>query len=119
MKYFYDSYAIIAGIEGRTPYERFIEYEKGITSYYNILEVCYYLLRTKQEHLISDIMTRLLSILVEPSPQDILPAMRLRQMHASLSYTDALGYTLARRHQVQFLTGDEHFRDLPHVEFIK
>ncbi len=36
-----------------------------------------------------------------------------------MSYTDCLAYVLAREHGHKVLTGDEYFRGLEHVVFVK
>ena len=36
-----------------------------------------------------------------------------------LSYVDCIGYVLARSFGVKFLTGDEGFRNIENVEFVK
>jgi predicted nucleic acid-binding protein len=54
---------------------------------------------------------------------DIDEAMKLRlaleKKKLDISYVDALGYYLAKKHGVKFLTGDRHFKDLDNVEFVK
>ena len=37
----------------------------------------------------------------------------------SLSYADGLGYEVAQRMEIKFLTGDEAFKGLENVEFVK
>jgi len=32
---------------------------------------------------------------------------------------DCIGYIIAKKSGVQFLTGDEHFKDFENVEFVK
>ena len=36
-----------------------------------------------------------------------------------LSYIDALGYNMALKNKIPFLTGDKEFKDLPNVIFVK
>ena len=36
-----------------------------------------------------------------------------------MSYTDCILYVLAKENNLKVLTGDEHFRNLDHVEFVK
>jgi uncharacterized protein len=54
---------------------------------------------------------------------DIKEGMRkrlsLRKSRKNLSYADALGYTVALRLKVKFLTGDKEFEDLENVEYVK
>ncbi len=57
------------------------------------------------------------------SDDDIKEAMkmrlRLKAGKTSLSYADALGYHLAKKLGMKFLTGDDAFKHLPNVEFVK
>jgi predicted nucleic acid-binding protein len=54
---------------------------------------------------------------------DIDKAMKLRleleRKKMDISYVDALGYYLAKKHKVRFLTGGRHFENLDNVEFVK
>jgi len=36
-----------------------------------------------------------------------------------MSYTDAICYMLAKKNKLKLLSGDEHFRNLDNVEFVK
>ncbi len=49
----------------------------------------------------------------------IARAVELRLKNKSLSAPDAIGYAKARELGIPFLTGDEDFRELKGVEFIK
>ena len=53
---------------------------------------------------------------------DIEGAMKLRlklkKKGFDISYADAIGYYLAQKSNVKFLTGDKWFKDLEGVEFI-
>lgn len=61
--------------------------------------------------------------LVEFNGEDVKEAMKkrlqLRRKKLNLSYADALGYTLAMRLRLRFLTGDEEFQTLDNVEYVK
>lgn len=61
--------------------------------------------------------------LVEFNDEDVKEAMKrrlqLRRKKLNLSYADALGYTIALRLGVRFLTGDEEFQTLDNVEYVK
>ncbi len=61
--------------------------------------------------------------LVEFDEEDVKEGMRrrlqLRRKKLNLSYADALGYSVALRLGVRFLTGDEEFETLDNVEYVK
>ena len=44
---------------------------------------------------------------------------RLLNKSRKLSYADCIGYIIARRYGLKFLTGDKQFSDMPNVEFVK
>ena len=53
--------------------------------------------------------------------QDIIEAsqMKFRYKKESLSFTDCLGYVLAKKNHLKFLTGDNQFEHKENVEFVK
>ena len=57
--------------------------------------------------------------LINFSFEDVLDAMairdRMNRKRRSLSYVDAVGYHLARKHHLRFLTRDPRLRGLPGV----
>lgn len=60
---------------------------------------------------------------IEFSDKDIKDAMKFRlkmkKKKKALSYVDALGYTIATRMKIRFLTGDNAFEKVPNVEYVK
>ncbi len=60
---------------------------------------------------------------VEFGDEDVKEAMKrrlaFRKEKLDLSYADSLGYTVSLRLRVRFLTGDDAFRNLNNVEFVK
>lgn len=60
---------------------------------------------------------------VEFEDEDVKRSMKkrleLRRKKLDLSYADALGYILSFKLKVRFLTGDNAFKDLDNVEFVK
>lgn len=54
--------------------------------------------------------------------EDIIPqAMLFRHKHKKkdFAYADVIGYALAQRHNIKFLTCNSPFEGLPGVEFVK
>ncbi len=45
--------------------------------------------------------------------------LELRKKRLDLSYADALGYAVSLRLRLKFLTGDEAFKNLDNIEFVK
>ena len=44
---------------------------------------------------------------------------RLKNKKMDLSYADCIGYIYACENNLKFLTGDEKFKDMDNVEFVK
>ena len=57
------------------------------------------------------------------SDDDIKHGMRFRLemklKKKNLSYVDALGYIIAKKNKIKFLTGNNEFKNLENVEFVK
>ena len=45
--------------------------------------------------------------------------LELRKRRLDLSYADALGYAVSLRLRLKFLTGDDAFKNLDNVEFVR
>ena len=60
-------------------------------------------------------------ILIDIKDIDIIEACKFRFLHRAkkLSYADCIGYALAKRNGLKFLTGDRRFEGLENVEFVK
>ena len=58
---------------------------------------------------------------VEITDHDIKRAceFRLQNKNKELSYIDCIGYIIAVEKKIKFLTGDEGFRNIGNVEFVK
>jgi len=60
---------------------------------------------------------------VEFGDEDVKDGMRrrleLRKKKLELSYADAIGYAVSLRLMLMFLTGDDAFKNLEKVEFVK
>jgi predicted nucleic acid-binding protein len=77
--------------------------------------------RDSQEALAEGLFKALIPAVLQPSPETIKAAakFRLKQAKLKLSYIDCLGYVLAQEIKLPFLTGDEGFKGLPGVKFVK
>jgi len=60
---------------------------------------------------------------VEFGDEDVKDGMKrrleLRKKKLELSYADAIGYAVSLRLMLMFLTGDDAFKNLEKVEFVK
>ena len=61
--------------------------------------------------------------IIDFASADIIGSMKLRltlkQDGRNISYADALGYFLALKNKLKFLTGDKEFEGLEGVEYVK
>ena len=122
MRYFYDSYAVLAYTSGHTAYKEYFEENDGILTKLNLLEIFCRSLEQYDLKVATDISASFYKYLVDFDSEDISSAMRLRlelkRKGLDISYADALGYFLSRKMGIRFLTGDPWFEKLKGVEFI-
>jgi len=121
---FLDSYALIAILLGNPTY-RDVAIKSGVVGVSNLAEA-YYILRTQHSVDVAEQAYSLVSMLVVEIPlSTIRSAMIFREefnkknRKQALSYADAIGYTYARENGLDFVTGDDAFKGLDGVRFIK
>ncbi len=121
LTFFFDSYALIEIYEKNLNYEKYAK-ANVVTSYFQVYEVYHSLIRngySKEE--IKDFFEFLQNLCTELDFDWIPKSVEFRKEHKKreLSYSDCLGYVIARELNIKFLTGDKEFEDLPNVEFVK
>ena len=116
--YFFDTYALFRIIEGNANYAKYQD-SKAITTIFNLAELNYNLKKEKDKKTADDITKEYWDFLVDISSEDLEKAMDLKIKYKDLSIPDVIGYIIAKKHKVKFLTGDEGFKDLENVEFVK
>ena len=84
-------------------------------------ETCFILRKKYSEEEVSEYLSNLQKFCVEMDFSWIEPAVELRHKlkNRDLSYADCLGYVIAEKMGIKFLTGDNQFKDLQNVEFVK
>jgi len=119
MSYFFDSYAIIEILLGNQAFEKYGA-ETLTTTEVCLAETYYALLRIGRPDARS-VLSNLRADIIEPSRNDWFAAVeyRLSRKTERISLVDALGYTISRKNGLKFLTGDEKFKDIPGVEYLK
>jgi len=119
-EYFYDSYALIEIFKGNLNYERFGEHTI-YTSMMNFYGVYYSILKEFNEKMAENWRKQLDPVIIEITEDDVVEAskFRFKNIKEKLSYIDCLGYIIALRNKIKFLTGDEKFRDMKNAEFVK
>lgn len=122
MKYFFDTYALFEIFFGNENYLEYLDSEV-VTTRLNLMEMYYHLLRDYGEEDAEKYYDLTIGYSIDFTDEDIKRAMRFRlkmkKNKKDLSYVDALGYTIANRMEVPFLTGDIAFEDIPNVEYVK
>lgn len=116
-KLFFDASALVGLFEARSAFEPYRR-EPIVTERGHIYEFARYLLKTRGARDAAAIVAAVHAIRVEPHDGDLLTAAKLKAQHARMSSQDALGYTLARREGLRFLTTDTAFRKMPGVELV-
>ena len=115
--YFFDSYAIIEILKGNKNYQKYIEYDIVLTKL-NLFEVFYRLFHDSEEK--AKIFLEIYSKYVVDFDEEIIEASaKLKLMNKKLSMADCIGYAIALKHEIKFLTGDQEFKDVSNVEFVR
>lgn len=121
--YFYDSYAVMAYLSDNPAYRVCFEENDGILTKLNLIEVAYRTMELHGEEAATQVVTLFAKYVIDFGPMDIVASTKLRlelkREGRNISYADALGYYLAIKNKLKFLTGDREFEGLDGVEFIK
>lgn len=122
MKYFFDTYALFEIFFGNENYLKYLDSEV-ITTRLNLMEMYYHLLRDYGDEVAEKYYDETIGYSIDFTDEDIKKAMKFRlkmkKDKKGLSYVDALGYMIATKMDVPFLTGDIAFEDIPNVEYVK
>lgn len=120
MGFFYDTYAIISLIEGSENYNK---YKNNIitTSILNFAELYNIFLRNQGKQTADYWAKKLNFNILEIDKDSISKAVKFRfdNKKENLSLTDCVGYVLALKNNIKFLTGYGKFEDKENVEFVK
>lgn len=116
--FFFDTYAFMEIIGGNSAYKKY-ESANAITTIFNLAELNYALKKTSEKETADKITKKFEQFMVEASLQDVMEAMDLKTKNRKLSIPDCVGYLVARKSNVRFLTGDKQFKEMPNVEFVK
>lgn len=116
--YFFDTYALIEIIRGSQNYKPYLDC-RIITTIFNLAELNYNLKKEMSKEMANEHTEKFSEFMVHVSIEDIKQAMDFKSLHRNLSVPDAIGYTVAKKHSVKFLTGDGYFENMNNVEFVK
>jgi uncharacterized protein len=122
-RFFYDSYAVIAYLSDNSNYRTYFEECDGFLTKLNLIEISYRILELHGTQAASKVVNLFAKYTLDFGVSDIVSSMKLRlklkKGGRNISYADALGYYLALKNKLKFLTGDKEFEGLENVEFIK
>jgi predicted nucleic acid-binding protein len=123
-KYFLDTYALIEYLRGSKAYLKYFSTDSELrTCILNLMELYFHVLQDAGEKAAEDSYTQFKQFNLPLIDEDIKAAMKFRLRSKSkrldISYTDAMGYSISERLGTRFLTGDQAFKSLPNVEFVK
>ncbi|MBI2631400.1 PIN domain-containing protein [Candidatus Pacearchaeota archaeon] len=119
--FFFDTYALYEVLHQNPNYQEYSTDVSIITTKLQLMELHYILLRIYGKEEADRAFERFKEFCVEIDDETIKQATTFRHKHHTrkLSYIDCIGYVLARKYQVHFLTGDEQFKDFDGVKFVK
>ena len=118
--YFFDSYAILEIIKGNVSYEKY-KTDTPICTIFNLVEVHQALLRLFNKQTADYWVNKCDYVLLDITKEDIISAsdFRFENRKRKLSSIDCIEYSLAKRNDLKFLTGDKEFENMEGVEFVK
>ncbi|MEM4240080.1 MAG: PIN domain-containing protein [Candidatus Woesearchaeota archaeon] len=119
VNYFFDTYAVIELLKRNPVYLKYGEFPL-ITTILNKIELTWWALNEHGEEF-ADILRKSIVHVVEIDDEVIRNAMLFRKNHKKrdISNADAIGYAYALKNNIRFLTGDQQFKGLPNVEYVK
>lgn len=121
--FFADSYALIEILKGNENYQPYLS-GKLVTSEFNLCEVAFAVCRDYPEQA-EQIMVRVRSMIIlqKTTDKDYCSGAALKREASGagkkLSIIDCVGYSVAYRLDIPFLTGDHEFSDIPRVEYVR
>lgn len=118
--YFFDSYAIIEMLRNNENYKKY-DSARVLLTKLNLFEVYYAILRSNGENEADFFLHQHATFAIDYDENTIQEAAKFRFQHKQrkFSMADVIGYALAKKFEVRFLTGDQQFKDLENVEFVK
>ena len=116
--YFFDTYAFFEIIRGSPGYKIYSK-TQAITTIFNLAELNYNLKKEMSKKAADELTERYKAYLVAVTLDDVKVAMDLKIKNKDLSIPDVIGYLIAKKYGVLFLTGDEGFNGMSNVELVK
>jgi len=120
-QFYFDTYALIEISKGNPGYEPYKEGVKVMLSNLNLLEFSYFLIREGKGKDVKEIFNNFSKFNVDYDEEILIKSaeMKFKFLKERISFIDCIGYFIAKKNNVKFLTGDEKFRHKDNVEFVK
>jgi predicted nucleic acid-binding protein len=119
VEYFFDTYAIFEIIKKNLNYKKYLNANFVLTAL-NLYEIYYNLRKEGQsKEVCENWLNMFLNKEVAIEYEDIINSSELKLQNKQISIPDAIGYVIAKRLKIKFLTGDKEFEHLSNVEFVK
>lgn len=118
--YFFDTYAIIDILKGNPAYDKY-KNAKIVLTVFNLIELHYKILNEFDEKLAREMLEKYSKFRVEIDLDIIEESNKLKKIHKKrrVSIPDVIGYVMAKKLGIKFLTGDKEFEHFENVEFVK
>jgi predicted nucleic acid-binding protein len=119
--YFFDTYALYELVRGNRAYDNYSSGLAIATTKLNLMELYYGLLAKHNKETAEKYYELFKKYAIDADDDTIKQAMEFKHANKNLnlSYVDCIGYTLAVKNNMRFLTGDREFKELPSVEYVK
>jgi predicted nucleic acid-binding protein len=123
--FFLDTYAMVEYLRGNKRYASLVASEaRRATSVMNLVELYYLVLRERgSEEEADGALAAFGQFESRVTAEDIRDGMKMRlsarARKTDFSYADAIGYAMSNRLGMRYLTGDDAFKGIPNVEFVK
>lgn len=124
-EYFLDTYALQEIEEGSENYRVFSTEIGIVTTKLNLMELFHNYYKLKGQAVAEMAFRHFKGFCIEISDEALKEAaimradLKARAKDSNLSYVDCIGYALAKKLRIKFLTGDREFERLDNVEFVK
>ncbi len=120
-QFYFDTYALIEISKGNPKYESYKEEVKVILNNLNLLEFSYFLIKEGKGKDVKEIFNKFSKFNVDYDEEILIKVaeMKFKFLKERISFIDCIGYSIAKKNNVKFLTGDEKFRHKDNVEFVK
>ena len=123
--YFFDTYALHKIKEGNESYRPYGGQAGIATTKLNLMELYYSYFVKQGRNAAEEAFNEFKDFCVGISDETIKESASLRAeikakvKGSNISFVDCIGYVLAKKLRIKFLTGDREFEGLDNVEFVK